>query len=61
AWLRVWFELDAESAGYRDAWPAIPEGRLRLATLLARAHGADKLVEKLEERVSAIARPALRE
>jgi hypothetical protein len=61
AWLRVWFDLDAEAAGYREAWPAIPEGQLRLATLLARAHGADKLVEKLEERVSSIAQPALRE
>jgi hypothetical protein len=57
AWLRVWFDIDAETAGYRDAWPAIPEGELRMATLLARAHGAEKLVEKLEERVGAIARP----
>jgi len=54
-WLRVWFDLDAEAADYRHAWPAVPEGRLRMATLLARAHGADKLVEKLEERVSSIA------
>jgi hypothetical protein len=57
AWLRVWFDIDAEAAGYRDAWPALPEGELRMATLLARAHGAEKLVEKLEERVGAIARP----
>ena len=57
AWLRVWFDLDAEAADYRHNWPALPEGQLRLATLLARAHGADKLVEKLEQRVSSIARP----
>jgi hypothetical protein len=50
-WLRVWFELDAEGE-----WPPIPEGRLRMATLLARAHGAEKLIEKLDERLSSIAR-----
>ncbi len=55
-WLRVWFDLDAEAAGYRHAWPALPEGQLRMAALMARAHGADKLVEKLEERASSIAR-----
>jgi hypothetical protein len=60
AWLRVWFDLDAEAADYRHAWPALGEGELRLAMLLARAHGAEKLVEKLEERVSSIARPPLR-
>jgi hypothetical protein len=57
AWLRVWFDLDAEAADYRHAWPALAEGQLRMATLLARAHGAEKLVEKLEERVSSIAHP----
>jgi hypothetical protein len=58
AWLRVWFDLDDETAGYRDhPWPPLDEGQLRLATLQARAHGAEKLVEKLEARVSAIARP----
>ena len=57
AWLRVWFDLDSEAADYRHNWPALPEGQLRMATLLARAHGAEKLVEKLEERVSSIARP----
>jgi hypothetical protein len=56
AWLRVWFDLDVET-DYRHAWPALPEGQLRMATLLARAHGAEKLVAKLEQRVSAIARP----
>ena len=55
-WLRVWFDLDAET-DYRHVWPAIPEGQLRMATLLARAHGAEKLVEKLEQRVSSIAQP----
>ena len=58
AWLRVWFDLDAEAIDYRQAWPVLPEGQLRMATLLARAQGADKLVEKLEERRrSAIAHP----
>jgi hypothetical protein len=57
AWLRVWFDLDAEAADYRHAWPALAEGQLRMATLLARAHGAEKLVEKLEQRVSSIAHP----
>ncbi|HEY8087023.1 MAG TPA: hypothetical protein VIF09_04240 [Polyangiaceae bacterium] len=61
AWLRVWFDLDSEALDYRSAGPALPEGRLRMAMLLARAHGAEKLVEKLEVRVSSIARPALRE
>jgi hypothetical protein len=32
------------------------QGEVRLATLLARSHGAEKLVEKLEKRVAAIAR-----
>jgi hypothetical protein len=58
-WLRVWFDLDAETDDAEPQarmWPALGEGQLRLATLQARAHGAEKLVEKLEERVSAIAR-----
>ena len=25
-WLRVWFDLDAEAADYRHAWPALPRG-----------------------------------
>lgn len=71
-WLRVWFafDLDApaepgepgepgELAEAREArpWSPLTEGELRMATLLARAHGAEKLVELLEERVSSIARP----
>jgi len=47
-WLRAWFEL-----GGRE----LSDGEIRLAALLARAHGAEKLVEKLEEQASAIARP----
>jgi hypothetical protein len=47
-WLCTWFDLDA---------PRLSEGEVRLAALLARAHGAEKLVEKLEMRVAAIARP----
>jgi hypothetical protein len=61
-WLRVWFDLDADASGETegdpgDRWPALPEGALRLATLVARAQGADRLVTKLEERLVAIARP----
>jgi hypothetical protein len=51
AWLRVWFDLDAESADYRHAWRPLGDGQVRLAMLLARAHGAAKLVEKLDSRL----------
>ena len=53
-WLRVWFDLDEEDAG--EPWKELGEGRLRLATLLARAHGAEKLVERLETRLGSVAR-----
>jgi hypothetical protein len=61
-WFRVWFDLDAAEgelpeSGGGEPWPAMGEGEVRLATLLARAQGADKLVTKLEERLVAIARP----
>lgn len=58
-WLRTWFDLDtrAEEEG-AVSWAPLPEGELRMAALLARAHGADKLVQKLEGRVAAIARPS---
>jgi hypothetical protein len=57
-WLEAWFDLDAEREGHGPGAPgaARGEGEVRLAALLARAHGAEKLVEKLEERASAIAR-----
>ena len=71
-WLRVWFDLDDEASdppegetgggeggvGQGDAgsWPALSEGDLRMATLAARAHGAESLVSKLTLRLSAIAR-----
>jgi len=55
AWLRVWFELDEEEG--EPPWAPLGEGRLRLATLLARAHGAEKLVEMLDARVASVARP----
>jgi hypothetical protein len=42
-WLRVWFNLDEGRAPLEDA-------EVRLATLLARSHGAEELVKKLEER-----------
>jgi hypothetical protein len=53
-WLSVWFELDGPDHGDL-ALPAPCEGDLRMASLAARAHGAEKLVEKLSERLSAIA------
>jgi hypothetical protein len=73
-WLRVWFDLDGEDpdggedeadastaeAAPARTWPALGEGQLRLALLSARAHGAEKLVEMLQRRVtraSGIARP----
>jgi hypothetical protein len=67
-WLRVWFDFDAvdldpaanPAAGDGEPWPELPplaEGDVRLATLVARAQGADSLVTKLEARRVAIARP----
>lgn len=56
-WLRVWFELDVDA---EEPWPALSGGDLRMAMLVARAHGAEALVSKLEERLSAIAEPELR-
>lgn len=37
-------------------WPALSEGDLRIAMLAARSHGAESLVSKLTDRLSAIAR-----
>ncbi len=59
-WLRVWFELDVE-ADAEQPWPPLSDGDIRMATLIARTHGAERLVSKLEERLSGIARPELRE
>jgi hypothetical protein len=56
-WLRVWFDLDGGAQSGDGSGPPLSDGELRMAMLLARAHGADKLVEKLEGRVVAIARP----
>ncbi len=56
-WLRTWFDLDVESGGDGKSWRKSSEGELRMATLLARAHGAEQLVEKLDARLAAIARP----
>jgi hypothetical protein len=52
---------DAGGVGQSDEgseapWPALTEGDLRMATLAARAHGAESLVSKLTLRLSAIAR-----
>jgi hypothetical protein len=49
---------DGGDAG--EPWPALSEGDLRMATLAARAHGAESLVSKLTLRLSAIARAAAR-
>jgi hypothetical protein len=72
-WLTVWFEGEGDQEiPYRGATEPdggeISEGDLRMATLLARTQGADKLVERLEERLergagggrAAIAEPAPR-
>ncbi len=56
-WLRAWFDLETAAPEDAPPWAPLPEGELRMATLLARAHGADQLVQKLEGRVAAIARP----
>jgi hypothetical protein len=59
AWLRVWFDLEAGDEGADDGqWRPLGEGELRRATLLARAHGAEELVTRLEERIGSVARPA---
>jgi hypothetical protein len=58
AWLRAWFDLDAEPQEDGSPWPPLPEGDLRMAALLARSHGAQELVSKLDERVAAIAQDA---
>ncbi len=55
-WLRIWFELDAGDAD-GHVWPPLGEGQARLAALAARAHGAESLVDKIEARLLAIARP----
>ncbi|MGO9839077.1 MAG: hypothetical protein ACLP1X_33255 [Polyangiaceae bacterium] len=55
-WLRAWFDLDAAASDV--AWPPLGEGDLRLATLMARAHGAESLVAELESRLATIAHPA---
>lgn len=56
AWLRVWFDLDGEGD-----WPPLADQDARLAVLLARSHGAEKLVDKLEARRVGIARTPLQE
>lgn len=53
-WLRVWFDLEAGGDG-ADTWPPLTEGELRVATLLARTHGAEKLVELLAARLASVA------
>jgi hypothetical protein len=47
----------AERGARRGAWRPISEGELRMGTLLARAHGAEMLVKKLDARLAAIAHP----
>ncbi|HTQ43535.1 MAG TPA: hypothetical protein VMI75_12310 [Polyangiaceae bacterium] len=58
-WLRVWFDMDAPEGDYRTAGAQpIPEGDLRMAALVARSQGAEKLLEKIEARLSSVAQPA---
>lgn len=54
AWLRVWFDLDANLDDGDPPWLPLGEGTLRMATLLARAQGGEKLVEMLEGRIARI-------
>ncbi len=56
-WLRVWFGLDETES----PWTPITEGEVRVAALAARAHGAERLVEMLEQRLAPIARPQRQE
>ncbi|HSY23116.1 MAG TPA: hypothetical protein VK841_13410 [Polyangiaceae bacterium] len=51
-------EVKAEAT---RAWPPLDEGQARLAALVARAQGAEQLVDKLEERLLAIAHEEPRE
>jgi hypothetical protein len=54
----VWFELDDEPTDDEDhPWPPLAEAQTRLAALAARAHGAERLIDKLEARLLAIAHP----
>ncbi len=58
-WLRVWFDMDAPEGDYRTAGAhPLPEGDLRVAALVARSQGAEKLLEKIEARLSAVAQPS---
>ena len=58
-WLRVWFDMDAPEGDYRSsAAHPLPEGDLRMAALVARSQGAEKLLEKIEARLSSVAKPA---
>ena len=52
-WLCVWFDLDTVAPD--RAWAPLSPAAMRVALLLARAHGADKLVDKLEHRLGTIA------
>lgn len=54
-WLRVWFDMDGD---YRTAAQPLAEGDLRMAALVARSQGAEKLLEKIEARLSSVAHPA---
>jgi hypothetical protein len=58
---RVRSDRDAGKEGPRSEWPALSEADLRVAMLAARSHGAESLVTKLTDRLSAIARPESRE
>jgi hypothetical protein len=59
-WLRVWFDLDVEVEEAEEPFAPLSGGDLRMAILIARAHGAEALLSKLAERLSAIAEPEVR-
>ncbi len=57
-WLRVWFaSVEGEEHDAGQPLSDLTDGDLRIAMLLARAHGADQLVDKLGRRLAAIAPP----
>ncbi|MCL2448849.1 MAG: hypothetical protein FWD17_07880, partial [Polyangiaceae bacterium] len=60
-WLRVWFDLDDDPGAADEPWPPLGEAQARLATLAARAHGAERLIGKLEALLLAIANAEHRE
>jgi hypothetical protein len=53
-WLTVWYDFDQPQGEEPALTPCPTEPELRLAALLARTHGAEDLVKKLDARVAAL-------